>query len=118
MTHIAVHRSVVETPDHEVAGFLRETIGPKLTAYVVDKDPKTVQRWASEENHPSEESVRLMRDLYQVVKTLLDEESRHTVRAWLIGMNPHLDDQAPAARLRHGDGQRVLGAARAFLAGG
>lgn len=118
MTHAAVHRSVVQTPDHEVAAFLRETIGPKLLAFVVDRDPKTVQRWARQETQPPDESVRLLRDLYQVVLVLLDEESRHTVRAWLMGMNPHLDDQSPAALLREGDGPRVLGAARTFLAGG
>lgn len=43
-------------------------------------------------------------------------------RAWFQGLNPQLDDRSPARLLREGDldetGPAVLGAARAFLAGG
>jgi hypothetical protein len=39
------------------------------------------------------------------------------VRAWFMGMNPELDDQAPARVLRR-EPERVLQAARQFLAGG
>jgi hypothetical protein len=40
-----------------------------------------------------------------------------TVRAWFVGMNPDLDDQAPALLLGD-DPHAVLLAARSFLANG
>jgi len=40
------------------------------------------------------------------------------VRSWFIGMNPQLDDRAPAEVLREDDLREVLAAAQAYLAGG
>ena len=46
-----------------------------------------------------------------------DENPPKPIQAWFIGMNPDLDDQAPALLL-HEDPHAVLGAARNFLAYG
>ena len=54
----------------------------------------------------------------QFVPTLQGDESLHVVRAWLIGLNPQLDDEAPATAIREGRFKEVLTAARAFTAGG
>jgi hypothetical protein len=43
-------------------------------------------------------------------------EGRTTIQAWFCGMNPELNDQAPALVIRDDPGE-VLLAARAFLAG-
>jgi len=44
------------------------------------------------------------------------------VQSWFWGLNPELDDRTPAKLLREGEleevGPEVLGAARAFVAGG
>jgi len=44
------------------------------------------------------------------------------VQAWLTGLNPELDDRVPLRLLREGDlekvGPELLGAVRAFVAGG
>ncbi len=35
---------------------------------------------------------------FQIFHLLQDEESPHTVQAWMIGINPQLDDVSPAER--------------------
>ena len=60
---------------------------------------------------------RRLRDAYGVTQTLLEVELPETVRAWLLGMNPLLDDRAPAAVLSE-DPAAVIQAARYFVANG
>jgi hypothetical protein len=47
-------------------------------------------------------------------------DSSAVVKAWLVGLNPELDDEVPI-KLRDGDlaedGKKVLGAAMAFVTG-
>jgi len=53
---------------------------------------------------------------------LAEFDSAAVIQAWLIGLNPELDDAVPIDLLRSGDiqydGKKVLNAARAFVAGG
>jgi len=53
----------------------------------------------------------------QVFQQIADREDDATARAWMIGMNPHLDDQAPILALQDGRTDDVLAAARAYLNG-
>jgi hypothetical protein len=62
-------------------------------------------------------SEQRLRQAYQGTQFLLEAEAPDTVRAWFMGMDPYLDDQAPALVLRD-DPAAVLRAARAFRAGG
>ncbi len=51
-----------------------------------------------------------------------DHEGPRVVQAWLTGLNPELKDRVPVRLLRDENietvGPEILGAARAFLAGG
>lgn len=51
-----------------------------------------------------------------------EQDGPRVVQAWFTGLNPQLEDRSPARLLREGNldevGPPVLGAARAFLAGG
>lgn len=58
-----------------------------------------------------------LRAAYGVTQALLAVESPETVRAWLLGMNPLLDDRAPAAVLAD-DPAAVIRAAHVFVANG
>jgi hypothetical protein len=58
-----------------------------------------------------------MRDVYCVVQLLLTCETPGTVRAWLIGTNPQLNDEAPVEVLHHDQPGRALRAAKAFVTG-
>ena len=58
-----------------------------------------------------------LRNAYDVTQTLLEVESTEIVQAWLLGMNPQLDDRAPASVLAE-DPAAVMRAARFFVANG
>jgi hypothetical protein len=51
-----------------------------------------------------------------------DHEGPRVVQAWFTGLNPELNDRVPIRLLREENveavGPEILGAARAFLAGG
>src|SRR6266700_3287628 len=101
---------------------LTKIIGKKLTAYIASvKDTRAIERWmaGSESYKGVEERLRLA---YRLAKVINDHEGRRVVQAWLTGMNPELNDRAPIRLLREEDielvGPEILGAARAFLAGG
>lgn len=117
---IEAHRTTVESSIADIAAFLQDALGQKLTAHMVGvEDPKTVGRWASEKRLPQDAEVeQKLRAAYQVFRLLATQESPYTVRAWFVGLNPQLDDESPAAALREGRVRDVLVAARSFLAGG
>jgi len=97
---------------------LQDVLGQRLVAVIAGvNDAKAVGKWARRERSPHPEAERRLRDAYHITQLLLQSESSETLRAWFIGMNPDLDDQAPALLLADNP-QAVLGAARNFLANG
>jgi len=113
------HRASVSHDLGDITGFLAEQLGHKLTAYLAGgNDPKAVTAWARGSRHPRAEVERRLRAAYQVFILLQSGDSEDTVRSWFIGMNPQLDDRAPAEVLREDDLREVLAAAQAYLAGG
>ena len=111
------HRLVVKSPTEDAANFVLEVLGPKLAAFIFDASPKTVKRWA-EGTSPRHEAAERLQSLHMILRLLLSEESRHTVRAWFVGLNPQLDDESPARAMLEGRERQVLTAAKSFLAGG
>lgn len=109
------HRLATKQDIHTVARLLQETLGQRLTAYCVGvSQPKQVGSWASGQT-PREDAERRLRHLYEVVATLQPKESDATIRAWLLGANPQLNDEAPADGLHEQDAKAVIRAARAFV---
>ena len=97
-------------------------LGKKLTAYIASvKDARAVERWmaGSEPYKGVEERLRLA---YRLAKMIRDHEGPRVVQAWFTGLNPELNDRVPVRLLREENveavGPEILGAARAFLAGG
>ena len=97
-------------------------LGKKLTAYIASvKDARAVDRWiaGSEAYKGVEERLRLA---YRLAKMIGDQEGSRVVQAWFTGLNPELNDRVPLRLLREENlekaGPELLGAARAFLAGG
>ena len=115
------HRKQVEFAIADIAQFLQETLGQKLVAYIAEvSDPKTVGHWARGDQSPRADSEERLRAAFQIFHLLQSEESAHTVRAWLIGMNPQLDDQSPAEAIdaiREGRLRDAWVAAKAYVAG-
>lgn len=116
-----LHRQAVTASVSEVAGLLQELLSRRLTTYIAGvQDGKTVNRWTSGEvteirDHETEQRLRTA---YEIAQLLLADDSPRTVRAWFIGLDPHLGDTSPAEAIREGRLQDVLAAARAFRVGG
>ncbi len=119
---LEAHRESLSTPFPELVSRLVLLIGRKLTAYIASvKDVRAVDRWIKGNEAYGDVESRL-RFAFQVVRTLSEHDSPQVVQAWLIGVNPELGDRVPVRLLREGDlniiGPEVLGAVRAFIAGG
>ena len=119
---LIAYRESLQLPFSELVAQLVHSIGRKLTAYIAGvKDARAVDRWSQGGESYGNVEPRL-RFTFQVVRTLQDHDSPRVVQAWLTGVNPELGDRTPIRLLREGNldsvAVEVLGAARAFIAGG
>ncbi|MFB9593492.1 MULTISPECIES: XRE family transcriptional regulator [Streptomyces] len=113
------HADSVRMGISEIARFLQENLGQRLTARIAGiSDPKQVGKWASGAAEPRPEAEERLRAALQVFRLIHDAESLHTARAWMIGMNPQLEDEAPAQCIADGRRRDVMVAARAYVDGG
>lgn len=113
------HEIAMKTNIAEVVQYLQEVFGQKLTAFIAGaSDAKTVGRWARGDNTPRTETEMRLRTAFQVFHLLQSHESAETIRAWFIGVNPHLDDDSPAEALSEDRFPQVIAAARTFIDGG
>jgi len=113
------HRQTTETSIEQITAFLEEVLGRKLVATLAGvADPKAVGRWTAGERSPRAAAEERLRVAYQVFRLLLTEESKHTIRAWFIGLNPQLNDESPIMVIRAGRFQEVMVAAKAYVSGG
>lgn len=119
---LQAHRQSMVLPFPELVNEIVGVIGKKLTAYVTrTKDTRTVDRWIAGVQ-PYGDAEQRLRFAYQVVMTLREHDKPEVVQAWLMGVNPELGDRTAVRMLREEPldiaGPLVLGAARAFAAGG
>lgn len=120
---VQAYRDSVRLPAPELIRVLRDVLGAKLVTYIGSvKETRAVRQWAEGEREPSAETMQRLRTAYHVAALLAETESRQVVQAWFQGMNPELDDVAPARLLREGSLEEaapaVLAAARTFVAAG
>jgi hypothetical protein len=116
-----VSAEAARLPITEIASFLRQHLGRRMTAYISGvNDPKMVARWIAGHSTPRDHPQRRLREGYQAARLLVSAYGDETAKAWFFGSNTRLDDQAPAYVLRHArswDDQRlIIPAARAFVA--
>jgi len=109
------HERATRTPIAQVARELEAELGQALVAVIAGvSDRKTVARWVRAERRPRREAEARLRCAHQVWQILRAEEDAATTRSWFAGMNPHLDDEAPARAIQRGDFRGAIGAARGF----
>ncbi|MGD9894474.1 MAG: XRE family transcriptional regulator [Dehalococcoidia bacterium] len=102
----------------EVVSYLQDLFGGRLTAVIADvPDASVVGQWARGDGEPQRETEQTLRAAYQVARLLRQSESEQSVQSWFMGMNPYLDDRAPALAIGQ-DSLAVLQAARALLVSG
>ena len=56
---------------------------------------------------PYKSAEERLRFTYRVVKNLEKHDDASVVQAWLVGLNPELDDRVPIRLLREGDLEKV-----------
>lgn len=103
-----------------MALFLQQVLGQRLVAYACGiKDPKAIGRYAKETSaggqKPHDRTRKRLHDLYLVTQILVRSETPETIRGWMIGWNPQLD-QAPIELLHAEDPGPVIRAAEQFVA--
>lgn len=102
----------------KLAEFLGEHLGEDVTAYLSGiEDPEMVRAWALGHAQPGPEEMSRLRVAYEATRCLSDVYGDVTIRSWFFGMNPWLEDCAPAYVLRHLNGETrdlVLSAAQEF----
>ena len=111
------HLDAVQIGPEDLLERLARVLGRHVLAVIAGRDVRTVQRWLAG-GLLSAPDERRLRDAYQVYLLLAAVEGDHTIRAWFVGMNPQLDDEAPAEVLGEGQSRNVMAAARAFVNGG
>jgi len=119
INHVTAHEATIRTSTAEIARMVSDVLTRDLTAYMVKvSDPGTINRWIGEQAKPRTKSEQKLRLTYEIIHLLrAAEHSDETVRAWFLGLNPHLDDDPPAEAIREGRLKETLAAARAFIAG-
>jgi hypothetical protein len=102
----------------DIVGTLQDSLGTKLTAYIAGvADAKMVSKWANGTTNPNDDRERILRDTHTIFQMILHAEDEFVARAWFIGRNPNLDDEAPIDALREGRVKDVIAAARAYADG-
>ncbi|AXG79729.1 XRE family transcriptional regulator [Streptomyces paludis] len=114
----AAHTSTNELQTPGIAQFLQDTFGQKLTAYIAGiADPKHVRNWCTGQSTPRFDSELRLRAAFQVFQVIARAENPHTARAWMIGMNPQLEDDSPLEVIAEGRVKDAMAAARSYIKG-
>lgn len=111
-------------PPAELVSELRPLLGDRLVAYLGRvKETRAVRGWADGTRQiAGAETVERLRVAYRIARMIRERDSSEVLQAWMQGLNPLLEDRAPALLLRDGDlaevGPDVLAAARQFVSVG
>lgn len=115
----AAHTSSLAVSPEDIVRRLADALGKNVLAFIVNRDVRTIARWLDNAQLRLEPEVdRTVRNTHQVYVLLSSIEGDHTIRAWFMGMNPQLEEEAPAEALRDGRFREVMAAAKAFVNGG
>lgn len=116
---IRAYRESINLEVPQLVSELREALGAKLVAYLAGVgETRAVRQWAEGTRTMPATTEERLRLAYHVTGILSESSGHRVVQSWFQGMNPQLDDRAPARLLRETDphqaGPEVLAAARAF----
>src|SRR5512132_3604309 len=105
------HSRVMRAELPEVVAELRDLLGASLTAYLGSvKETRAVNQWAAGERTPSAGVDQRLR----LALMTSEADAPRVAQSWCMGMNPVLDDDAPARLLREGElesvGPQLVGA--------
>lgn len=122
LTDEVLSRAAVLADASEMATYLQEHLGQKLTAYLAGlRNAKMVGQWAQGKVSPPAVTRERLRAAYHATLLLSGSYGDEAARGWFFGANSSLDDRAPAAVLREAEDPDEMAAvaplARAFVRG-
>jgi hypothetical protein len=85
-----------------------------VTLTVGNNNPEIVASWVTGLEKPTLEQEQILWDTWNVCEVLHPIMPKESLTSWMLGMNPDLDDEAPAVLLKS-EPDRVLQVAKAFL---
>jgi hypothetical protein len=101
---LRAHQDSIRLPFNELVSELREILGVRLVAYIGGvKAARSVTAWAEGKGQPGEIDRERLQHAFHAAAMLRESYDAATVQAWFKGMNPSLDDHAPAEVLRNSD---------------
>lgn len=120
-TVAAAHAKTMRRPMYLLVRDLNENLGTTLVAFMANvRSRQLPNRWASDPSDPQhaeprDEPKQRLQLAHQAFTLIEEREDEHVARQWLIGANPWLNGDAPAARIRELDAKAVYGALENFL---
>lgn len=97
----AIEAEATRATSQELAAYLQEELGQKLTGYMAGvNDVKMVGRWASGRNRPRDAARMRLQVAFHVTRLLVGAYGVETAKAWLVGVNAALGDESPAWIIR------------------
>lgn len=121
---LAVYADAASMSPPELVVALRDILGAQLLAYLGKvKETSAVRHWAEgSRSVGTSEDVERLRIAYCAARLIAEHDNAAVAQVWFQGLNPVLDDQAPALLLREGEladiGPQILSAAGQFAAKG
>jgi hypothetical protein len=121
---LATHHHAARMSQPELVAALRDLLGAKLVAFLGRvSETRPVRHWADgTRTIANPNDVERFRIAYHAARMITECDNAAVAQAWFHGLNPVLDDLAPALLLRDGKladvGPKVLAAARQFAAVG
>jgi len=113
------HTQTLKLSTHELVRRLNKDLGTTLVATLAGvKDRKLPYKWAEAGGPvPRDEAYKRLQAAHRVWQMINDADNDYLARAWFIGANPRLGEEAPVIRLREGSIAEVIAAAKAFVEG-
>jgi len=116
-------QAAMTLPFPDVVKRLQSLLDERVIAYLGGvHDNRRVREWASGRRRPRPGVEERLRVSLQVAATIAQASDGRVAQAWLLGLNPELDDRQPAQLLRDEElstgGRDVVAAARIFVSGG
>ena len=117
---VAAHKRAHVQPIAGVVAELRELLSPKLVAYISGVgETRATRQWAEGLRAPHPETQTRLRTALQAALIISDAYDTATAQAGMQGIDPALDDRAPATVLRDSvgdaDRQAVVVSAQRFV---
>lgn len=95
---LAAYNRTLRMDDAELVRQVRDLLGGKLTAYIGGvKSTRSVSQWVDGTATIRSDEARARLGLaYRAASLINERDSIRVVQAWFQGMNPMLNDRAPA----------------------